>query len=73
MPTPPPVTTDRGEIIHYAGRHRLSPAVKDGTPALVGAGEVERRCGWERFFRTLGARGLALQVDEAGEGRLVPA
>jgi len=68
-----PATRDRGEIIHYAGRHRLSPAVRDGVPALVGPAETEGRCGWERFFRALGARRLALELDGAGEGRLVPA
>jgi hypothetical protein len=72
MPALPRSTTDRGAIIHYAGRHRLSPAVREGAPALVGAGAAEGRCGWERFFRALEARRLALVLDDAGEGRLAP-
>jgi hypothetical protein len=72
MPPTPRATADRGEIIHHAGRHRLSPAVRDGVPVLVGPGDAEGRCGWERFFRALDARRLALAPDEAG-GRLVPA
>jgi hypothetical protein len=73
MTAPRRTTTDRSEIIHHAGRHGLSPAVRDGAPALVGAGDVRGRCGWERFFRALEAKRLALELDEAGEGRLVPA
>lgn len=56
-------TTDRGDIIHFAGRHRLSPATRDGGPALVAQGEPGERCGWERFFRALRERDLALELD----------
>jgi hypothetical protein len=65
-----PATADRGEIIHLAGRHRLSPAVRDGAPALVGPTELQGRCGWEQFFRALEDRGLAV-AEEAGEIRIV--
>jgi hypothetical protein len=66
-------TTDRGEIIHFAGRSRLSPALRDGAPALVGPGEPGR-CGWEPFFRALSARDLAVAFDPEGPGevRFVP-
>ncbi len=69
MPTV--VTADRGEIVHLAGRHRLSPALRDGAPALL-AGEVSGRCGWESFFRALAGRGLAISFDEDGTARAVP-
>lgn len=68
-----PATHDRGDIIHFAGRHRLSPAVRDGAPVFVGHGEPGERCGWERFFRTLEARHLAVVLEEeAGAARFVP-
>lgn len=69
-----PVTTDRGDVIHFAGRHRLSPALRDGAPALVAPGEPGERCGWEPFFRALEARGLAaaFDPDDAASLRLVP-
>ena len=51
-----PASADRGEIIHLAGLHRLSPALRDGAPALVGPGEPGARCGWEAFFGALSAR-----------------
>ncbi len=66
-------TIDRGEIIHLAGKSRLSPALRDGAPALVGPGEPGR-CGWEPFFRALSARDLAVSFDpeSPGEVRFVP-
>jgi len=67
-----PATHDRGDIIHFAGRHRLSPAIRDGAPALVAQGEPGERCGWEKFFRTLGARRLQVELQEAGTARFVP-
>jgi hypothetical protein len=67
-------TTDRGDIIHFAGRHRLSPATRDGVPVLVAHGEPGERCGWERFFGALRARRLAaaFDPDDAASLRLVP-
>jgi hypothetical protein len=67
------VIHDRGDIIHFAGRHRLSPAIRDGSPAFVGHGEPGERCGWEKFFRALGARRLQIQLQQAGVARFVPA
>jgi hypothetical protein len=67
-------TTDRGDIIHFAGRHRLSPALRDGAPALVAHGDPGERCGWARFFAVLRERRLAaaFDPDDAGSLRLVP-
>jgi hypothetical protein len=66
-------TIDRGEIIHFAGRAHLSPALRDGAPALVGHGEPGR-CGWEPFFRALSERDLAVALgpEVPSEARFVP-
>lgn len=61
-----PVTADRADVLHFAGRHRLSPAVRDGEPHLAAAGDAAGRCGWTPFFAALRARDLALSF-EAGE------
>jgi hypothetical protein len=70
-----PATLDRSDVIHFAGRHRLSPALRDGEPVLVGQGEPGARCGWADFFAALEARGLALAFDpdDGSSARLVPA
>lgn len=71
MPTV--VTADRGVVLQLAGRHRLSPALRDGAPVLLGAGEVAGRCGWEPFFRALQERRQAIAFEEDGTARAVPA
>lgn len=58
-----PVTVDRADIVHFAGGHRLSPALRGGAPALVAAGDAAGRCGWAPFFAALRARGLALSFE----------
>lgn len=63
--------TDRAEILHLAGRRRLSPALRDGAPALVAVGDKAGRCGWEPFFAALEGRGLAVREDAGGEVRVV--
>ena len=70
-----PVTLDRGEILHRAGRARLSPALRDGAPALVPVSETAGRCGWAPFFAALEARRLAVawDVDDPGSVQIVPA
>lgn len=61
----PHATTDRGEILHFAGRHGLSPALRGGLPALAReAAEGGVRCGWEAFFAALERSGPALLTDD---------
>jgi hypothetical protein len=69
------VTVDRGEMMHALGRARLSPAIRDGVPALTPPGDTAGRCGWADFFGAVEARGLALEHDPDGAAppRLVPA
>lgn len=69
-----PITTDRGDVIHFAGRHRLSPALRDGAPALVAVGEPGQRVGWAELFAALDARGLVASLDpgDPGSFRAVP-
>ena len=69
-----PASTDRGDVVHLAGFRRLSPAVREGGPALVGAGDPAGRCGWADFFAALAARRLAVAWTDDGAGpvRLVP-
>jgi len=63
---------DRRDILHLAGRRRLSPAVRDGVPALLPPQDLAGRCGWEAFFAAL--ERSALWVWEEGDGtvRLAP-
>ncbi len=60
--------------MHAAGRARLSPALRDGAPALLPQGETAGRCGWAPFFAALEARRLAVAWDDADPGivRIVP-
>lgn len=69
-----PVTADRGEVLHLAGRLRLSPALAGGAPVLLAAGDASAtRCGWEPFFRALSERGLAVSWEEGDPSvRIVP-
>jgi hypothetical protein len=60
-------TTDRGAVIHFAGRHHLSPALRDGAPVLAGPGDPAGRSGWAPFFSALERRGLAARFDP-GDG-----
>jgi hypothetical protein len=61
-------TVDRGEIMHRAGRARLSPALRDGVPALVPVDETAGRCGWAPFFAALESRGMAVAWEDADPG-----
>ena len=65
------VTTDRGEIIHHAGFHRLSPAVREGAPVLAGPGDPAGRCGWEPFFHAMEELHLRAELGEDGSARFV--
>ncbi len=72
MPASAAHLTDRGDIIHEAGRRRLSPALRDGAPALVPPGDTAGRCGWAPFFAALEARRLAVALEPDGTVRFVP-
>ena len=68
-------TTDRGDIIHFAGFHHLSPALDGrGAPAFSAEpGDGLTRCGWETFFLTMGMRelGMVYVPEDAGSARFV--
>ncbi len=70
-----PLDADRAAVIHFAGRHRLSPALRDGVPALVAAGAPGERCGWATFFAAPPRRSLAAALDpeDAASFRTFPA
>ena len=63
-------TTDHGEIIHFAGRHRLFPVVRKDDPAAIrlasreDAAADEVRVGWPAYFRPFIDRGLVFVYDE---------
>lgn len=62
-------TDDRGEIIHFAGFHSLSPALVEGRPALTSGGDAQAvRCGWEQLFRAMTAQDLVLVRDDEDPG-----
>ncbi len=63
-------TTDRGDIIHFAGFHHLSPAIDAQRAPVLAAehGGDLARCGWQTFFRAMGERGLAVAFDPADGG-----
>lgn len=65
----PAATRDRCDIIHLAGRLRLSPALRDGAPALVPVGDRAGRCGWEPFFAAF-ERGPWVVEREGGTVRM---
>jgi hypothetical protein len=66
-------TADRGAIIHFAGRHGLSPALRAGAPALSAEkAEGAARCGWEAFFAALERAGPALLLDDGDPGAARP-
>jgi hypothetical protein len=63
---------DRRDILHLAGRRRLSPAVRAGLPALVAVDDLAGRCGWEPFFAALDRTGLWVFEETDGTVRLAP-
>lgn len=56
-------THDRGAVLDLAGANHLSPALRDGRPALVPESETAGRTGWEAFFASLDRAGLELSWD----------
>ena len=67
-------THDRGQVLDFAGSNHLSPALRDGNPALVDENETSGRIGWEPFFAALDRAGLVLSWDteDASTVRAVP-
>jgi hypothetical protein len=65
------IVIDRSDVIHGLGARELSPALRDGAPALAALGDSDGRCGWAPFFAALDAHRLAVDLGE-GEARLVP-
>jgi hypothetical protein len=66
---PKRVTTDHGEIIHFAGAHKLFPVLRKGEPRLVSREEVQDgdvRIGWPAWFRPFIDRRLVFLYDETG-------
>ncbi len=62
-------TDDRGEVIHFAGFHSLSPALVEGRPALTSGGDPAAvRCGWEALFHAMGDQDLVLVRDDEDPG-----
>ncbi len=70
-----PLDADRAGVIHFAGRHRLSPALRDGEPVLVAPGGPGERCGWAAFFAAPPRRhaAAAFEPDDPASFRTVPA
>jgi hypothetical protein len=73
---PKKVTSDHGEIIHFAGRHHLFPvarATERAAVRLASAGDVrndEMRIGWPLYFRNFIDRRLVFLYDEtSGQGQ----
>jgi hypothetical protein len=67
---PKRVTTDHGEIIHFAGWHRLFPVAQVADPAAVRLASREdvrpdeARIGWPHYFRQFIDRRLVFLYDE---------
>ena len=70
------VTVDHGEIIHFAGAHRLFPIARRDDPTrvrLAAKGEAtaeEEPVGWKTYFRPFIDQGLVFLMDQ-GTGRAV--
>ena len=63
------VTTDHGEIIHFAGRHHLFPVQKKSSGEVRLAGregltDDDVRVGWPIYFRPFIDRGLVFLYGE---------
>jgi hypothetical protein len=65
-------TTDRGAVLGLAGRNHLSPALRDGAPALVPEGENAGRVGWSAYFEAMESAGLAVAWDPEDPGSPAP-
>ena len=65
-------THDRGEVVSFAGFHRLSPALRGGAPRLVVEAEKAGRVGWEPFFAALDDAGLVMAWDTEDPSAALP-
>lgn len=69
---PKKVTTDHGEIIHFAGHHHLFPVASRADPSHVRLATREEvkegdvRVGWPDYFRPFIDRRLVFLYDETG-------
>ena len=62
-------TTDHGEIIHFAGAHKLFPVqAANGEVRLASREDAggETRIGWPAYFRPFIDRRLVFLYDETG-------
>jgi hypothetical protein len=73
---PKKVTTDHGEIIHFAGRHHLFPVARADDISAVRLASTEDvrsdevRVGWPPYFRHFIDRRLVFLYDEtSGQGQ----
>ena len=67
------VTTDHGEIIHFAGRKHLFPVARGEEVRLASREDVKEgdvRVGWPAYFRPFIDRRLVFLYDDEG-GRAV--
>ena len=66
------VTHDRGEIMHFIGRHHGSPALKKGSnePVIVGHGKPAEvvKVAWPAFFHEVESKKLHFAFDESSGG-----
>jgi len=74
---PKRVTTDHGEIIHFAGAHKLFPVKnRQGEVRLASREDLkpdETRVGWPDYFRPFIDRRLVFLYDETGGQAVTPA
>ena len=66
---PKRATTDHGEIIHFAGAHKLFPVLRKGEARLASRDELAEgdvRVGWPAYFRPFIDRRLVFLYDETG-------
>ena len=66
---PKRATTDHGEIIHFAGAHKLFPVLRKGEARLASRDELvegDVRVGWPAYFRPFIDRRLVFLYDETG-------
>ena len=66
---PKRATTDHGEIIHFAGAHKLFPVLRKSEARLASRDDLvegDVRVGWPAYFRPFIDRRLVFLYDETG-------